>query len=164
MSEKERRRQLIDMEWLKKSLDSYIESLGLTVKNFQIYGHPDNFNPHRGVTFEVRVLGPELPTPNEFLEVLKSRFGDDYFTIPDEDRRLPEEFKGAMYLGSVKDRHLTWEAVRAEKRTNVHYFVLDDAILPFNDEWILEAGPRPILMSYENLKFWAKKARRNGKN
>lgn len=157
LSGKERRRQTIDIEWLRETLTSYIGHLDLTIKDFDVWGHPEDDNPRYGVTLRVRVLGPELPTPDEYIEALKDRFGEEYFTLPDEKRKLPEEYKGAMYLGSVKDRHLGWDDVRSNRLTDVHYFVLDETVLPFDDEWILGSGPRPILHSHENLKFWAKR-------
>lgn len=156
MSE-ERRRQTIDMEWLEKTLKSYIGHLALDIKEFDIYGHPDDEKPKKGVTIELRVVGPELPTPQEYIDLLKDRHGDNYYTLPDEDRRLPLDYKGAMYLGSVKDRALTWEYVHEDRTTHIHYFLFDEVVLPFNDEWVLEAGPRPLLSSYENLEFWAKR-------
>lgn len=157
MSKKERRRETIDIEWLQETLTNYMGHLGLTIKHFDIWGHPENDNPRYGVSFTVKVLGPELPTPSEYVEILKDRFGDEYFTLPDGERKLPEEYKGAMYLGSVKDRYLGWGSVKDKKLTNVHYFVLDETILPFNDEWVLGLGPRPLLHSYKNLEFWARR-------
>lgn len=157
MSGKERRRQTIDIEWLRETLTNYMGHLGLTVKFFDMWGSPEDSNPRYGVSFTVRVLGPELPTPSEYTGMLKDRFGDDYFVLPDEEKKLPEEYKGAMYLGSVKDRCLSWDRVKDERLTNVHYFVLDETILPFDDEWVLGSGPRPLLHSYKNLEFWAKR-------
>lgn len=155
MSE-ERRRQTIDMEWLKKTMESYIGYLALTIEKFDIYGLPDDEKPEK-VSMTLRMVGPELPTPQEYIDLLKERHGDNYYTLPDEDRKLPIDYKGAMYLGSVKDLHLTWGHVHNDYTTHVHYFLFDEVVLPFNGEWALEAGPRPLLMSYQNLEFWTKR-------
>lgn len=150
----ERRRQTIDMEWMEKSLRSHLESLGLSIKKMNIWGHPDDFNPNSGVSFTIKVLGPELPTPQEYIDLLKKRFKDEYYTVVDEGRELPLDYKGAMYLGSVKKRFISWNDVMEETHTDVHYFVFDDAILLFDKEMQLCSEPRHVILSYQNLEFW----------
>ena len=134
----------------------------MTVKSFDIWGRPDDFNPTNGVNVTLRVLGPELPTPAEYIDAMKALFKGEYFILPDEERKLPEDCNGAVYLGSVMNRYIHYKGVFEDgtESTTMHYFLLNDEILSFDNEWELNR-PRSLLISYESILKWKRMLRPN---